>query len=211
MPVAAALTDAAGEGETAGRMELELASGTGAATLISPALTRRGTAHKAFQRVKAEEWLDKTGAHDNSYKATFGSSGWGAKAQEVLGQVRHPLITVHEVSGVQQIIVHAQRFPMNMDQPSTLDRVTGCGLDASQTRFSSICACMCGMPAGLQPELTGLTTACRRSEARISGMRRQRRSGAPTAAALLTTPSIQSSLTAMMSRAECPACLRDVT
>ena len=99
MPVAAALTDAAGEGEAAGRMEVELASGTGASTLISPALTRRGTAHQAFQRVKAEEWLDKTGAHDNSYKATFGSSGWGAKAQEVLGQVRY---TVHDVSGVQQ-------------------------------------------------------------------------------------------------------------
>ena len=108
VPVAAVLTNAAGEGATAGRMELELASGTGAATLISPALTRRGTAHQAFQRVKAEEWLDKSGAHDNSYKATFGSSGWGAKAQEVLGQVRGPLITVHDVQLVQQSKAHAQ-------------------------------------------------------------------------------------------------------
>lgn len=44
-------------------------------------------APRAFQRVKAEEWLDKKGAWDNSYEATFGNSGWGAGAQAILGQV----------------------------------------------------------------------------------------------------------------------------
>ena len=42
---------------------------------------------EAFQRVKAEEWLDKKGARDNSYEATFGNSGWGAGAQAILGKV----------------------------------------------------------------------------------------------------------------------------
>lgn len=40
-----------------------------------------GTAAKRFQRVKEEEWLDKKGAWDNTYEGTFGSAGWGAKAQ----------------------------------------------------------------------------------------------------------------------------------
>ncbi|GMH32748.1 hypothetical protein BSKO_00582 [Bryopsis sp. KO-2023] len=43
---------------------------------------------KAFRRVQANDWLDKKGALDNSYEATFGNEGWGAKAQEVLGKVR---------------------------------------------------------------------------------------------------------------------------
>ncbi|KAK9869038.1 hypothetical protein WJX84_005211 [Apatococcus fuscideae] len=43
---------------------------------------------RAFQRVKAEEWIGQKGAIDNSYQATFGEDGWGAKAQQVLGQVR---------------------------------------------------------------------------------------------------------------------------
>jgi len=47
-----------------------------------------GTAAKAFQRVKEEEWLGKKGAWDNSYVGTFGEDGWGYKAQEVLGKVR---------------------------------------------------------------------------------------------------------------------------
>lgn len=47
-----------------------------------------GTAAKAFQRVKDEEWLNKKGAWDNSYEGTFGSSGWGFKAQQILGKVR---------------------------------------------------------------------------------------------------------------------------
>jgi hypothetical protein len=49
---------------------------------------REGTAAKAFQRVKAEEWLGKKGSWDNSYVGTFGTDGWGFKAQQVLGQVR---------------------------------------------------------------------------------------------------------------------------
>ena len=44
-------------------------------------------AGRAFQRVKAEEWIGKKGAINNSYQATFGEEGWGAKAQQVLGQV----------------------------------------------------------------------------------------------------------------------------
>lgn len=44
-------------------------------------------APRAFQRVKAEEWLDKKGAWDNSYEGTFGNSGWGAGAQAILGKV----------------------------------------------------------------------------------------------------------------------------
>jgi hypothetical protein len=47
-----------------------------------------GTAAKAFQRVKAEEWLGKKGSWDNSYVGTFGASGWGFKAQQILGKVR---------------------------------------------------------------------------------------------------------------------------
>ncbi|KAK9831964.1 hypothetical protein WJX81_003805 [Elliptochloris bilobata] len=47
-----------------------------------------GTGARAFQRVKAEEWLGHKAARDNSYQATFGSGGWGAGAQEVLGRVR---------------------------------------------------------------------------------------------------------------------------
>ena len=48
---------------------------------------KEGTAARAFQRVKADEWLDKKGAWDNSYVGTFGQNGWGWKAQEVLGKV----------------------------------------------------------------------------------------------------------------------------
>lgn len=47
-----------------------------------------GTAAKAFQRVKDDEWLGKTGSWNNSYNATFGEAGWGARAQAVLGTVR---------------------------------------------------------------------------------------------------------------------------
>lgn len=54
----------------------------------SKASSGQGTGAKAFQRVKADEWLDKKGAWDNSYEATFGDSGWGAKAQQILGKVR---------------------------------------------------------------------------------------------------------------------------
>lgn len=41
--------------------------------------------------MKAEEWLNSKAAKDNSYQGTFGNAGWGAKAQEVLGQVTPPL------------------------------------------------------------------------------------------------------------------------
>lgn len=47
-----------------------------------------GGAARPFQRVKADEWLDKKGSWNNSYEATFGQGGWGFKAQQVLGQVR---------------------------------------------------------------------------------------------------------------------------
>jgi len=49
---------------------------------------RGGTATKAFQRVREEEWIGKKGSWDNSYTGTFGAQGWGYKAQEVLGKVR---------------------------------------------------------------------------------------------------------------------------
>lgn len=49
---------------------------------------REGTAARAFQRVKADEWLNEKGSWDNSYEGTFGRNGWGWKAQEVLGKVR---------------------------------------------------------------------------------------------------------------------------
>ncbi len=42
---------------------------------------------RAFQRVKADEWLNQKGAWNNSYEANFGNSGWGAGAQAVLGKV----------------------------------------------------------------------------------------------------------------------------
>eukprot|EP00198_Chlamydomonas_reinhardtii_P010892 XP_001700229.1 predicted protein [Chlamydomonas reinhardtii] len=54
----------------------------------APKSDKVGTAGKAFQRVKAEEWLGKKGAIDNRYEATFGQAGWGYKAQQVLGAVR---------------------------------------------------------------------------------------------------------------------------
>ena len=38
--------------------------------------------------VKDDEWLGKKGSWNNSYTATFGASGWGAKAEAVLGAVR---------------------------------------------------------------------------------------------------------------------------
>jgi len=47
-----------------------------------------GTAAKAFQRVKADEWIGKRGSWDNSYEGTFGQAGWGFKAQQILGKVR---------------------------------------------------------------------------------------------------------------------------
>jgi hypothetical protein len=45
---------------------------------------------RAFQRVKAEEWLGRKGAWDNSYEAVFGNTGWGAGAQAILGKVNAP-------------------------------------------------------------------------------------------------------------------------
>lgn len=47
-----------------------------------------GTAAKAFKRVVDEEWLGHKGAWDNSYEATFGAAGWGAKASATLQMVR---------------------------------------------------------------------------------------------------------------------------
>jgi len=47
-----------------------------------------GTAAKAFQRVKADDWIGKKGSWDNSYEGTFGQAGWGFKAQQILGKVR---------------------------------------------------------------------------------------------------------------------------
>ena len=56
-----------------------------------PCLESRGFGGpRAFQRGKAEEWLGKKGAWDNSYQATFGNDGWGAGAQAILGQVSTP-------------------------------------------------------------------------------------------------------------------------
>ncbi len=49
---------------------------------------RAAAGARAFQRVKAEEWLGHKAARDNSYQATFGGGGWGAGAQEVLGKAR---------------------------------------------------------------------------------------------------------------------------
>ncbi|KAK9803655.1 hypothetical protein WJX72_008580 [[Myrmecia] bisecta] len=46
------------------------------------------TGSRAFQRVKAEEWLGAKGSWDNSYRAQYGEDGYGLKAQEILGQVR---------------------------------------------------------------------------------------------------------------------------
>ena len=44
--------------------------------------------NRSFRRVKSEEWLGKKGSMKNSYEATFGSGGWGHKAQQVLGATR---------------------------------------------------------------------------------------------------------------------------
>ena len=92
VPAASAeeIQDAALDGEAAGLLENELAKQMEAEAIIGPAETRKGTAAKAFQRVKADEWLNSKAARNNSYEATFGNQGWGAKAQEVLGQVQNP-------------------------------------------------------------------------------------------------------------------------
>ena len=84
------IKDAALDGEAAGLLENALAKQMEAEAIVSPAETRNGTAAKAFQRVKADEWLHSKAARNNSYEATFGNQGWGAKAQEVLGQVPFP-------------------------------------------------------------------------------------------------------------------------
>ena len=81
------IQDAAQDGKAAGMVENELAKQMEAEAIVSPAETRKGTAAKAFQRVKADEWMHSKAARNNSYEATFGNQGWGAKAQEVLGQV----------------------------------------------------------------------------------------------------------------------------
>ena len=52
-------------------------------------LAQSRTAKQAFQRVRSDEWLGKKGSWNNSYEAANGSAGYGAKAQEVLGQVEH--------------------------------------------------------------------------------------------------------------------------
>jgi outer membrane biosynthesis protein TonB len=49
---------------------------------------KQTTGAKAFQRVKADEWLGAKAARSNTYVDTFGEDGWGAKAQAVLGAVR---------------------------------------------------------------------------------------------------------------------------
>lgn len=54
----------------------------------APSGRKEGTAAKAFRRVVAEEWLGQKGSWDNSYEATFGQAGWGAKANQVLSKVR---------------------------------------------------------------------------------------------------------------------------
>jgi hypothetical protein len=52
-------------------------------------LTMNGpTSFLAMRRVNSSEWLGKQGSWDMSYEGTFGDSGYGAKAQQVLGQVR---------------------------------------------------------------------------------------------------------------------------
>eukprot|EP00884_Botryococcus_braunii_P006439 jgi/Botrbrau1/15797/Bobra.4_1s0148.1 len=74
----------------------EALAGPGAVATPTPASGSEGpkrgkgsSSHgQLFRRVVAEEWLDKKGAWDNSYTATFGESGWGAKAEAVLGSVR---------------------------------------------------------------------------------------------------------------------------
>ena len=83
-----AVHDAEEAGKVEAGLEAEIAATDNTTTLVSPATTRGGTAAKAFQRVKAEEWLNKKAAKDNSYAGTFGGAGWGAKAQEVLGKVK---------------------------------------------------------------------------------------------------------------------------
>lgn len=49
-----------------------------------------GSGAASFRRVKSEEWVGKKGSMDNTYEGTFGESGWGARAQAVLGQVCCP-------------------------------------------------------------------------------------------------------------------------
>lgn len=107
-PVAEAIQQAAAEGAAAAATEAGLADGE--IPVASPAETRTGTASKAFQRVKADDWLGKKGARDNSYKATFGSNGWGAKAEAVLGQVRKHTLELPHLKAHSYVYQHAAFF-----------------------------------------------------------------------------------------------------
>ena len=106
------IQDAALDGEAAGLLENELAKQMEAEAIVSPAETRKGTAAKAFQRVKADEWMNSKAARNNSYEANFGNQGWGAKAQEVLGQVN--LVTLRVLSS----FMEDKQFPIVWCLPS---------------------------------------------------------------------------------------------
>lgn len=51
---------------------------------------KKSSTQRAFRRVSNEDWIGKKNLYDNSYEATFGNSGWGAKAQKVLGTFNSP-------------------------------------------------------------------------------------------------------------------------
>lgn len=63
-------------------------SGFDPSTVEAVAVGRTPGSGRAFQRVKSDEWMTAKAARDNSYTGTFGQTGWGARAQEILGQVR---------------------------------------------------------------------------------------------------------------------------
>jgi hypothetical protein len=69
-----------------------------AQALLSFEARRAAAGARAFQRVKAEEWLGHKAARDNSYQATFGGGGWGAGAQEVLGKARRARLAAFSMS-----------------------------------------------------------------------------------------------------------------
>lgn len=78
-------TDAAADNDAA---DNDAAAANDDATKDAAPSGRGGTAARAFKRVDESQWLGKKGSWNNSYEATFGDAGWGAKAQAVLGQVR---------------------------------------------------------------------------------------------------------------------------
>ncbi len=181
---------------------------------------REGTAARAFQRVKADEWLNQKGSWDNSYEGTFGRNGWGWKAQEVLGKVRRLGGTGDwaaqgavccgvgrraSLACIASLHRRHGRLPCRLCFARALVRRRSCQGAMQAGGKGRTCMPWCATHAHLPPHRRAAPVArVRRCGARTSGTRRRRRSGAATRAGRSTlTPAAPTSLSRTTSR--CPA------